>query len=119
MIPMPRHIHVLAAAILLAAAAVFAPGAGAASSAPVWEVVRTTDADTSTAAASQDSPVDIRVRDGIIEIVVSERAKVEVFTILGQLVTSRTLQPGTVRLTLGQRGIYIVKSDGYTKRVNL
>ena len=114
-----RHIHVLAVATVLAAMAVCAPCAGAASSAPVWEVVRTTDADTAPAVAPQDSPVDIRVRDGIIEIVVAERVKVEVFTILGQLVTSRTLQPGTVRLTLGQRGIYIVKSAGYTKRVNL
>ncbi|MDE6041077.1 MAG: T9SS type A sorting domain-containing protein, partial [Muribaculaceae bacterium] len=45
--------------------------------------------------------------------------QVEVYTILGQLVTRRKLPAGTTRLQLSQRGIYILKSGGMTRRVNL
>ena len=49
----------------------------------------------------------------------NRQMKVEVFTILGQLVTNRKVQPGVVRLKLDNRGIYIIKGAGNTRRINL
>ncbi|MDE6854697.1 MAG: hypothetical protein K2J38_06530 [Muribaculaceae bacterium] len=94
----------------------------AASRAPVWEVVERSDPGTDGTLGvetGQTSAFDADVRDGYIYITVSAPVKVEVFTILGQLVTSRTIAPGTVRLRLGTGGIYIIKGAGTTRRVNI
>lgn len=84
--------------------------------APVWEVVTVTDYQPGT---SDSEKLQVESRDGYIYITIESPAEVEVYTILGQLVTRRKLQPGTTRLQLSQRGIYILKSGASTRRVNL
>ncbi|MCH5222213.1 MAG: T9SS type A sorting domain-containing protein [Muribaculaceae bacterium] len=119
---MPRitkYTRLLLATVVLIAAVAHSPALSASAKAPVWEIVTTTDSVAE--ALSQDmtqNRLEIVVRDGFVYITVDAPVKVEVFTILGQLVTSKTLQPGTVRLTLSQRGIYILKGAGATKRIN-
>lgn len=109
--------------VLAIVLALSVPVAGyAASRVPVWEVVESVDpgADgTLGVETGQSSTFDADVRDGYIYITVTAPVKVEVFTILGQLVTSRTIAPGTVRLRLGTGGIYIIKGAGTTRRVNI
>lgn len=108
---MPRLLVVL----VLAALAAAAPIAAAPHAAPRWEVVETR------AAPDDDrtEPFDVAVRDGMVYIRVNEEIKVEIFSILGQLVTSRRLQPGVVRLTLPQKGVYILRAGGSTRRINV
>ena len=69
--------------------------------------------------ATNTPAFEVELRDGYIYISAPAEVTVEVFTILGQPVTRRTIKPGTVRLSLGSRGIYILKGAGTTRRVNL
>ncbi len=115
--------HLFAGLLVLTAVFVAAPKAAAVSKAPLWEVVEAVDIDADPVSPddgdASSSRLDVTVRDGRIYITVDRHVKIEVFTILGQLVTSRRIAPGTVRLTLGNKGIYIVKGAGSTRRVNL
>ena len=112
--PLRILLGLLVATMLLGAT----PRLYAAASAPAWEVLRVNNDDTDTP-GDDIPPFEIEVRDGCIYVLASQQMKVEVFTILGQLVTSRKIQPGVVRLKLDNRGIYIIKGAGNTRRVNL
>lgn len=110
------YIAVIVAVIALAAA----PGravAQAPARTPVWEVVELTD----NPEAPADGPgVSVTEVDGPrVYIEVERPVTVKVFSILGQLISQRTLQPGTYRLTIRSKGIYILKADEYTKRINI
>ena len=98
-------------------AAVVSTAAGAAAKAPVWEFVQS-QPDTEMTPQPQGK-IEVSVADGCVYIAADSKVTVEVFTILGQLVTKATVQPGLTRLTLGQRGIYILKGAGTTKRINI
>lgn len=73
------------------------------------------------------SLTDPRVTDGIeiygsngtITIRTTKRIQVRVFTILGQNVSTVTLNPGTSELRIGSRGIFIVKIGNLTQKVAL
>lgn len=87
-----------------------------AAKAPVWELVRLDDTVTD---ADERETIETTTRDGVLYITVTHPVKVEIYSILGQLITSRQLKPGTVRLTLNQRGVYILKAGSVTRRINL
>lgn len=70
-------------------------------------------------AVSADADVDIFGRDGVIVVRTSRRIQVRVFTILGQLVSQATLNPGESLLKVNSRGIYIVKVENRTQKVAL
>ncbi|MDE6156739.1 MAG: hypothetical protein K2L75_00535 [Muribaculaceae bacterium] len=120
---LPTALSRLLVITALALSALLCPAtAEAAAKAPVWEVVTSVDNDSAQMPISDDSSagrLDVAVHDSFIYITVDQPIKIEVFTILGQLVTSKNIAPGTVRLTLGTRGIYIIKGAGSTRRVNL
>jgi len=61
--------------------------------------------------------IEIYGRNGTITIVTPKRITVRVYTILGQLVSQATLQPGTSELRLGARGIYLVRIGNLTQKV--
>ncbi len=109
------------ASVLFTAAILVAPTAGYSSSpAPVWEIVSINDVSGSNRdeIESRDN-IDIINRDGVLYISVEQPVKVEIYSILGQPITSRHLRPGTVRLTIPQRGVYILKAGSITRRINL
>lgn len=113
--------RILTAAILALVVVAMSPEVFAAAKAPVWEVVRVNDRSSEMPVNTDDNQpaFEVEVRDGIVYIATETTVKVKVFTILGQLVTSHTVSPGTVRLRIGNRGIYILKGAGTTRRVNL
>lgn len=85
---------------------------------PVWEVVTVTDQ----AQVPQNGTPELEVTiiDRSLVIITSDRAvKVQVFSILGQLITQKQMQAGTVRLQMNSRGIYILKADNTTRRISL
>lgn len=102
----------LAFALLICAAINIA----AAPQAPVWEVVQT---ETPVGVESTPTTLDVAVREGVVYISSDSKVKVEVFTILGQLVTAKTVPAGVTKLSLGQRGVYILKVAGTTRRINI
>lgn len=61
--------------------------------------------------------VEIYGSNGTITIVTPKRINVRVYTILGQIVSQATLQPGTSELKLGSRGIYLVRIGNLTQKV--
>ena len=63
--------------------------------------------------------VEIFQRSGVITIRTQRTIQVKVFTILGQLVSQATLNPGTSELRLNSRGIYLVKIGNITQKVAL
>lgn len=87
----------------------------AADKVPVWEIVETTEPEVGT---TEDN-IDLIVRDGFIFITTPRPVEARVYTILGQLVTKKKIPAGTVRLSLGLRGVYILKTDTLTRRINL
>ncbi|MDE5628031.1 MAG: hypothetical protein K2I69_00525 [Muribaculaceae bacterium] len=91
----------------------------AASKAPVWEIISQNENTTNRTENRANENIDVDVRDGMVYITVDAPVKVEIFSILGQLITSRQLNPGTVRLTLSQRGVYILKGASVTRRINI
>lgn len=103
-------------ALTLCMAAVSATSAEARG--PVWEVV-TASSGSSDLPRAQVESFDVTVSDGAVYITASEPVKVEVFTILGQRVTNYTVKPGIVKLSLPQRGIYIIRGAGITRRISL
>ena len=110
------------AAVMAVSAFVASPALYAAGKAPVWETVRVYERGGDMPVESDDgtrAAFEVEVRDGMVYVSTDVPVKVEVFTILGQLVTSHTVSPGTVRLRMGNRGIYILKGAGTTRRVNL
>ncbi|MBD5232894.1 MAG: T9SS type A sorting domain-containing protein [Bacteroidales bacterium] len=110
---MKKFLYPLILTLILSVAV---PATAAPAKGPVWDTVEQTEG---ALPMPQDAPLDVAVREGHIYISTTQPVKVEVFTILGQLVTSKTVNPGTVRLSLGQRGIYIVKGAGFARRVSL
>ena len=65
----------------------------------------------------QSDGIEIYGRNGTITIVTPKRSNVRVYTILGQMVSQATLQPGTSELRLGSRGIYLVRIGNLTQKV--
>ena len=61
--------------------------------------------------------IEIYGRNGTITIYTPKRITVRVYTILGQVVSQATLQPGTSELRLGSRGIYLVRIGNITQKV--
>ena len=63
--------------------------------------------------------VELFVSQGSIIIRTNKKIQVRVFTILGQLVSQATVNPGTVELKINSRGIYLIKIGNITQKVAL
>lgn len=106
-----------AAAIMLCAICSGTQQSSAAVPAPKWEQ-ESIDRDAIRDSSEADRP-EVTVRDGYIYITTAREVDVKVFTILGQPVAQRKLQPGTIRLLLPAKGIYILKAGDMTRRLNI
>ena len=82
-----------------------------------WQQVTTEIQGKSMIDPKNSDGVEIFQRSGAITIRTQRTIQVKVFTILGQLVSQATLQPGTSELRLSSRGIYMVKFGNITQKV--
>ncbi len=62
---------------------------------------------------------EVRVSEGYVYVTTSRPTTVKVFSILGQLISQETIQPGISRFRLPSRGIYILKVGTLTKRITI
>jgi len=108
--------RLLASAAIAAAMILSGVTAVAASGPQLWEEVA---ADRNDIATSDESGLELTVRDGIVHLTLSRSMTVEVFTILGQPVGRQSLRPGIYRLRLSSRGIYILRAGGITRRITI
>lgn len=92
----------------------------ASSAAPRWEGVDTpVSMEAVTDSKTDDNVVEMAVKEGYIYIGTSRPVTVKVFTILGQLISQESLSPGTHRLRMSTRGVYILKIGTSTRRVTI
>ena len=85
---------------------------------PTWEVVQIMDG------VSDQPSTDIKLEvesgeDGTVLISVDQATTIKVYSILGQLITQKQVNAGTVRLHIAARGIYILKAGSATRRISL
>ncbi|MDE6081487.1 MAG: T9SS type A sorting domain-containing protein, partial [Muribaculaceae bacterium] len=63
--------------------------------------------------------VEIMVKDGWVYVTASRPVTIRIFSILGQPIITETMQPGTYRLHLASRGIYILRVGSATRRITI
>lgn len=106
-----KYIRYIFVAMLLGCGTVMAVGA-----APQWEVVSVTADESSVGAAPER--LETAVRGGYLYVTTNRPVNIRLFTILGQLVSSRSLPAGTSRIRLATRGMYILKSENTARRIS-
>lgn len=61
--------------------------------------------------------IEVYTRPGTLIIQTPVKSSIKVLSILGQIISQTTINPGTFELTLNTHGIFIVKINEYTLRV--
>ena len=89
--------------------------AGASSSPSKWEPLKTERTDAKTVV--KETELEIKTASSTIIITSSHSVQIKIFTILGRLVNSETLSPGTNQITLPAHGVYLVKIGNLTCKV--
>lgn len=82
-----------------------------------WESMKTERSDARSVARETD--IEVKTASGILIVSTNVRTSVKVYTILGQLVSSETIGPGTLQYRVGAHGVYIVKVGSLTCKVAL
>ena len=80
-----------------------------------WESVRTERQDAKSVVKL--SEIEIKAAPALIIVTTDHQVTLQVFTILGRLVSSETVAPGTSQLALPAHGVYIVKVGEITCKV--
>ena len=80
-----------------------------------WIPLRTET--TATKTIMKDTDTEVLTLPSVIMLNISQTSKVEVFTILGRLLSSETLHPGSYEFQVEAHGIYIVKIGDLTCKV--
>lgn len=63
--------------------------------------------------------LEVAVKDGYVYVTTSKPVTVKIFSILGQLISQKNIQPGTFRTHITSRGIYILKVGSITRRITI
>ena len=106
-----------AAAFMIAIAGIAFPVFGGMPQTDGWHTVKKQVEDSRSVA--KDSDTEVFAAKGAIVVRTSRQVEVEVYTILGQLVSRQTLSVGTSQLEMPMRGIYIVRVGRLTGKVAL
>lgn len=99
----------------LVATALVCPIGATAATSVTWETVKTEICDAKSVV--KDTDFEIMTAPSAIIIHANRQINVKVFTILGRLVSSENVAPGTSRLPIGAHGVYIVKVGDLTCKV--
>lgn len=65
----------------------------------------------------RDAVIEVRSVPGLIIVTSTHPTPIKIFTILGRLVNSDTLPPGTMQFTVPAHGVYIVQAGDLTCKV--
>lgn len=87
--------------------------------APGWEQLKSGERLQQTRVVKHTPDIEVRTARGVIIVSTNRTVGVKVFSILGQLVSQETLQPGTSMLSLNMHGVFIVKIGDTTCKVAL
>ena len=67
----------------------------------------------------ENEDIEINVKDGVVTVTTSKTVTIKIFTILGQMITSETIKPGTKKIHIESRGVYILKAGSITRRITI
>ena len=73
----------------------------------VWETLKIDHANSKD--IIKDNEIEIYTQPSIIILNLNHSERIEIFTILGRLVSSETLHPGSYQFEVDAHGVYIVK----------
>lgn len=104
-----RHICTI---LLLSAFATIIPAEAAPNK---WESLKTERTDAKTVV--KETEIEIKTASSTIIVTSNHSVQIKIFTILGRLVSSDSLPPGTNQLTLPAHGVYLVKIGNLTCKV--
>lgn len=91
-------------------------GTGAASAKPKgWEQVKTEYSDLKPVV--KEPEIEIFTSPSLVIVNTSKPVKIQIFSILGRLVSSETLPAGSSQLTISAHGVYIVKVGELTCKI--
>ena len=82
-----------------------------------WEPVKTEIGELKSIA--KDPDIEIKAGNGHLFVTANRQVQIKIFSILGQLISSETLSPGTHRLAGTPHGVYIIKACDLTCKVIL
>ncbi len=82
-----------------------------------WEPVKTELSEMKSIA--KDPDLEIKAGNGHLFVTANKQVQIKIFSILGQLISSDTLPPGTHRLSGTPHGVYIIKAGDLTCKVIL
>lgn len=107
------HVHILGAVagVLL----MIGTPAAASGTSKGWEPAKSEYATAKTVV--KDTEFEIKAMPGVVMVNTNHPIQIKIFTILGRLVNSETLQPGTSRFNLPAHGVYIVKIGDITCKI--
>lgn len=80
----------------------------------VWEPVELREE----APYSEAESLTVKYVDGGVVLSTNRATEVRIYSILGQLISKRTIQAGSTKLTLNTKGVFILKTDNTTLRLN-
>ncbi|MDE6297590.1 MAG: T9SS type A sorting domain-containing protein [Muribaculaceae bacterium] len=80
-----------------------------------WESLKTERTDAKTIV--KETEIEIKTASSTIIVTSNHSVQIKIFTILGRLVSSDSLPPGTNQLTLPAHGVYLVKIGNLTCKV--
>ncbi len=63
--------------------------------------------------------IEITVNDGYVYVTTVKPVTIKIFSILGQLISQKTIPAGTSRTHIASRGIYILKVGATTRRITI
>lgn len=86
---------------------------------PAWELTSQAGTDTPAQDAASPAISDVSARGEYIYVTVTRPIPVRVINILGQTISSQSLQRGTSRLRVTTRGVYIIRAENITRRVTV
>lgn len=81
-----------------------------------WEPVRT-EQSANAKTVMRDVELEIKANSNTIIVQSNRQIQIKIFTILGRLITSETLPPGSARYVLPVHGVYIIKVGDMTCKV--
>lgn len=98
---------------------ILAATASATAAHTAWEEMEQRPAADITIERPEGDTIEISVKDGYVYITTTKPVTVKIFSILGQLITQKTIPAGTSRTHIAARGIYILKTDTTTRRITI
>ena len=67
----------------------------------------------------ENDDIHISSHDGYVYLSTPHSTNVKIFSILGQVISQKDIKPGSYRIRLASKGIYILRAGSITRRITI